>query len=122
MNRSLISCIAILSLLVIVNIPPIKWLWGIDDCRYSTDDGAFTFVEANLNGRDLVMCNRKFEDFKIEHPNNSVLYRLCAINGLCFWKYGDYLFSKKYRMPYKSWEDIDRRRGELVVHSEFQDF
>jgi len=107
---------------MIINLPPVKWLWGIDDCSYSTGDGSFTFVEANLNGRDLVMCNRKFDDFKSEHPDNKVLYRLCAINGLYVWKYGDYLFSRKYRLPYKSWEEIDKLRGPLKLHSEFQDF
>ena len=122
MNRSSISIIVIFFLLLIVNIPPIKWLGGNGDCQYATADGSFTFEEMNFNSRDYDMGMRRFQHFKLQQPKDTILYRLCPMNILYVWKYGDYIFSSKYRLPYKSWNEIEKRRGPLGNKTGFQDF
>lgn len=122
MSRSLINITIILFLLLIINIPPVKFLLGTDDCRYSNYNGDFTYEEMNFNSRDFTMGMRRFKDFKEMHPADTILYRLCPINPLYIWKYGDYLFSKKYRLPYKPWEEIETVRGVVMYRSHFQDF
>jgi hypothetical protein len=122
MNRSLITIITIFFLLLLINIPPIKFLLGTDDCQYSNADGSFTYDEMSFNDRDFAMGIRRFDDFKVLHPGDTILYRLCPRNPLYIWKYGDYLFSKKYRLPYRSWKEIESARGYIVHRSNFQDF
>jgi hypothetical protein len=122
MNRTLITIISILFLILLINIPPIKFIFGSDDCQYSNAGGSFTYDEMSFNERDFAMGMRRFHDFKVMHPGDTVLYRLCSMNPLYIWKYGDYLFSTKYRLPYKSWKEIDIVRGTIHHRTNFQDF
>ncbi len=122
MNRSSLSIIAILSILIIINLPPLKFLWGTDDCQYANAKGSFTFDEVNFQGRDYAMCIRRFQHFKANQAADTTLYRLCSINILYVWKYGDYLLNKKYRLTYKPWQEIETRRGTIINKSGFQDF
>ncbi len=57
-----ITTVAAIFLIVVINIPPIKLLWGNDDCKYSNANGSFTFEESNSNGRDYAMADYKGEE------------------------------------------------------------
>ena len=122
MNNYRLSVIALIFLIVIINIPPVKFLFGSDDCKYSNDDGSFTFEEINFNERNYEMSEYKFEEFKKIPSKDTILYRLCPINIFYVWKYGDYLFNKKYRLPYKPWQEIEAHRKPVINKSGFQDF
>jgi hypothetical protein len=51
-------------ILVVLNIPPIKYVTGPDDILYSNANGTFTFDEANFTGRNYNLCLRNFNAFK----------------------------------------------------------
>lgn len=91
------------------------------DCSYSNSSGSFTFEEMNFKERNFRMCQNKMEEFKKEN-SDTVLYRLCPMNFLAFWNWGAYLYQKKFRLPYTSWEEIERKRGPVRNRSGFQDF
>jgi hypothetical protein len=91
------------------------------DCSYSNSSGSFTFEEMNLKERNFEMCMRKFSEFK-KQSADTVLYRLCKKNFLKFWNWSNYIFQKKFKLPYKSWKEIDERRGMVNAKSGFQDF
>jgi hypothetical protein len=122
MNSKGSTIAAVIFLLVIVNVPPINFLLGYDDCRYSNLDGTFTFEEMNSNNRNYAMAKYKFGEFKKSTTNDTILYRLCPINPLLVWKYGEYIFSEKYHLPYKNWSEVEGIRGPLKSQSGFQDF
>jgi len=122
MNGTLITITAAIFTIILLNIPPIKYIFGNDDCRYSNANGSFTFQEANFNSRDYENAKWKFSEYKKRNSADTVLYRLCDVNLLRVWKYGDYLLSEKYHLRYKSWPEIEKGRGALRHHSVFQDF
>ena len=122
MKKTSIIVIAIIGLVLITNVPPLKLILGSDDCRYSNYNGSFTFAETNFGGYDYDLCINRFTEYKKQRFTDITLYRLTPMNPLCFWKYGDYLFSGKYRLPYKPWQEIYNRRGPLGNKSGFQDF
>lgn len=122
MNASGMSIVAAVIILVVINIPPVKWIWGSGDCKYSNASGTFTFEEINSNGRDYAMAKYKFDEYKKLKSADTVLYRLCPMNVLYVWQYGDYIFSNTYRLPYRSWPEIEQRRGHVVRFTGFQDF
>jgi len=122
MNGTLITFTAAIFTIILLNIPPIKYIFGNDDCRYSNANGSFTFQEANFNSRDYENAKWKFSEYKKRNSTDTIMYRLCRINLLYVWQYGDYLFSPKYRLPYKSLQEIEKKRGAVRHHSVFQDF
>jgi len=107
---------------VVNNIPPIRWLYGKYDCQFSNRDGSFTFAEVNFKGASFQLGKEVFVEFKKRNLGDTTLYRLCPKNIFHFWDYGQYLFSEKYRLPYKPWPEIEARRGPIANKSGFQDF
>lgn len=95
---------------------------GAQDLCYSNDTGSFTFEERNVQGRDFLMCQRKFAAFKQTGTHDTVLYRLIAKDPVRFWRYRQYLFTEKYQLPFQDWQKISVRRGVLINKSGFQDF
>lgn len=120
MKGTWISILVILGLLVVANAASMT-IKNID-CTYSNDSGTFTFEEKNFNERTFDMCLRKFEEYKKQAQKDTVLYRLCEKNIFKFWNWGTYLFAEKFQLPYKSWKEIEARRGTLLAKSGFQDF
>ena len=115
----------IVVILILCNLPPLKWpfTWfDHDDYRYSNNAGSFTFREFQFKGDDFALCWRNFLDFKKDcHCADTVLYRLNRNNPFKFWRYGDYIFKKKYHLPYQSWDKIKARMGP-IDHLQSQDF
>lgn len=122
MNKIIFIIILVFVVVSINNLPPIRWLYGSSDCMYSNSNGTFTYSEMQFKGDDFQSCQEKFYVFKTEKNGDTILYRLCPKNIFHFWDYGQYLFSAKYRLPYKSWDEIDKRRGPIINKSGFQDF
>jgi|GEM_PF-2231778 len=113
---------SLLLFIAISNLPPIHWLYKENDCSFSSGSGLFTFSEMNFKGDDFNQCNHKFSEFRKRNSGDTTLYRLCPMNIFHFWDYGEYLFAKKYRVPYQPWQEIESRRGPLENKSGFQDF
>jgi len=111
-----------LTVLIIVAIFIVASATSRVDCSYSNYNGTFTFEEMNSQERNFEMCERKFYEFKKENRQDTVLYRLCKKQFFRFWNWGNYLSQKKFSLPYKSWKEIQTRRGELTARSGFQDF
>ena len=122
MKRIRIVIFIIFGLIVITNLPPIKLLLGADDCKYCNKTGTFTFQEMNFGGYDYGLCKNRFAEYKRQRGIDTILYRATSMNPLCFWKYGDYLFEQKYRLPYMSWKEVELIRGPIRNKSGFQDF
>jgi hypothetical protein len=122
MKKFSILIIIVAIVVLLVNIPPVKQIIGSDDCRYSNDNGSFTFQETNFGGYDYHLCMNRWKLYKIKYKADTILYRLTPMHPLSFWNYGDYLFQEKYRIPFKSWETIKNRRGPITGPSGVQDF
>lgn len=90
--------------------------------RYSNIDGSVTF--AQFKTRDFEMMKRRFESFTKTNKNmDTIIYRLFKKNPLAFWRWGQYFFSKRYKLPFKDWDEIKAIRGrELKNKTGFQDF
>ena len=114
---------ALITVIVIVaNLPPAKWLADPDDIAYSNEKGTFTFDEVNSSGRDYKLCIENFQAFKVTHSNDTLLYRITAINILAFWRWSDYLIKNKYKLPYRSWDEIEKLRGPISNKTNWQAF
>jgi hypothetical protein len=109
-------------IVIVANLPPAKWLAGPDDIAYSNENGTFTFDEVNSSGRDYKLCIENFQAFKATHSNDTLLFRITAINILAFWRWGNYLSEKKYKLRYKSWKEIEALRGPVVNKTNWQAF
>ena len=122
MKKVIFSITIVLLIICISNIPLVSFFIGSNDCQFSNSDGSFTFAEVNFKGADFRLCQENFVEFKKRKLGDTVPYRLCPKNVLHFWDFGQYIFSPKYRVQYKSWEEIQSRRGVLSNKSGFQDF
>src|ERR1700743_1231711 len=122
MKKAIRIFIFIFSIIVISNILPVKTFVKTDACRYSTGDGGFTFEEMNFMDADFRMCQNRFQEYKKNQIKDTILYRLCPMNALHFWDYGEYLFSKRYHLPFKSWQSIENIRGTITNKTGYQDF
>jgi hypothetical protein len=119
------NTIIIIAVIVLSNLPPLKWpfTWfDHNDYRYSNDNGSFTYEEFQFKDRDFKMGWGGFLYFKENCKcSDTVLYRLNRNNPFKFWRYGDYIFKKKYHLPYRSWDEIVGRRSDTGYHG-VQDF
>ncbi|HEY4287983.1 MAG TPA: hypothetical protein VGN00_12850 [Puia sp.] len=122
MKKIIFSIVVVLLLISLSNVPLIKWFIGSNDCQFSNNDGSFTFAEINFKGANFQLCTEDFLEFKKRRLGDTVLYRLCPMSITHFWDYGEYIFSQKYKIPYKAWQEIESRRGPLRNKSGFQDF
>lgn len=81
--------------------------------RYSNFDGSNTSYE---------FMSWTFENAKSQHKGclenypdqkDKNLYRLFKKNPLAFWRWRLYLFDERYKLPYKDWSEIERKRSSL---------
>lgn len=121
--------ISIILFMLISNIPPLKGVFGLvfnnDYYRYSNGDGSVTFSEFPFKGRLYNLSLVVPKNFVDGHPDtkDTLMYRLFWKNPLYFWRWSEYFYDKRYRLPYKSWHEIRKRRGYDLQYSEkWQDF
>lgn len=112
----------IVLLVIIINLPPAKWLFGQDDLFYSNANGTFTFDEVNYTGRNYKLCLENFQAFKSINKKDTLLFRITPKNVLKFWRWGDYLTKEKYKLPYKPWTEIEAVRGPIGNRTAWQSF
>ncbi len=107
--------------ILFTNWPAFKNFTGLNDWyyRYSNISGTYTVLENPIQGR---IFGRYYKDAFILNKRNAygcvallqsdtIVYRLFAINPLKFWRWGEYIFSWRYRLPYTDWEAIKKKRG-----------
>ena len=121
MNMTKIAIFFIL-IIVILNIPPAKWIAGPDDILYSNANGSFTFDESNVAGRNYNLCIENFKVFKSVNNIDTVLFRITPINLFKIWRWGDYMTNEKYKLKYKPWKQIETARGHLKNKTAWQSF
>ncbi|HWC54610.1 MAG TPA: hypothetical protein VG676_13570 [Chitinophagaceae bacterium] len=121
--------IGIILFMLISNILPLKGLFGFifneNYYRYSNGDGSFTFTEIPFKQRLYNLNPHLIKIFSDTHPGNSdaIVYRLFSKNPLYFWRWGEYFYDKRYKLPYKSWQEIRKKRGyDLKYSNNWQDF
>ena len=125
-KRKTISYSVLFAVMVILsNISPIHEafsLFGdINHFRYSNLTGEFTFIE-EWKGRDIAMMNRWWVNFKKIEKKDTTLYRLFTKNPIAFWRIRTFFADPKYKLPYKNWKEIERKRGKITDLERFQNF
>ncbi len=83
--------------------------------RYSNYNGSLTFVE--FMSRDFEMMKRRHEGCLLSRPDlkDKQIYRLFTKNPLAFWRWRLYFFDKRYKLPYKHWDGIEKTRAKENV-------
>ncbi|MBS1578927.1 MAG: hypothetical protein JST29_04735 [Bacteroidetes bacterium] len=107
--------------LLISNWQGFKNLSGLNDWyyRYSNISGTYTKMEIPIQGRvytrppkgEFILNRPNFYGCNLMPQSDTIVYRLFAINPLKFWRWGEYIFDWRYRLPYTDWEAIKKRRG-----------
>ena len=109
--------------LLISNWQGFKNLSGLNDWyyRYSNISGTFTVIEVPRQGivykepptKNFILDKAFLEGCKAPRipQSDTIVYRLFAINPLKFWRWGEYIFDWRYRLPYTDWEAIKKKRG-----------
>lgn len=110
MKRNKKALIVVACILLFANIPPFTSLFEIllDErhYRYSNYNGSLTFTE--FMSRGFEMMNNRHKSCLVHKPNlkDKQIYRLFTKNPLAFWRWGLYFFDERFKLPYKSWEEI----------------
>lgn len=117
-NRKWIWLVAMIFLLT--NWPLFKNITGLnqDYYRYSNISGTYTRIENQLQGRmykrppkgEFILNRPNFYGCNDMPASDTVVYRLFAINPLKFWRWSEYIFDWRYRLPYKNWGTIKKNR------------
>jgi len=77
--------------------------------RYSNYNGSNTFYE--LWSRDFEMMERTHRSCLSKgYMKDKHIYRLFKKNPLAFWRWRLYFFDKRFKLPYRNWEDIKKIR------------
>jgi hypothetical protein len=108
-------------ILLITNWPGFKNITGLNDWyyRYSNISGTFTALEVPMQGRlfkkppkgEFILNRPNFYGCRAMPQGDTVVYRLFYINPLKFWRWGEYTFDWRYRLPYSNWKNIEKQRG-----------
>ena len=115
--------------MLLSNFPPIKSLFKLfideNHYRYSNADGSFTAWDIPFKQRLYNLNPTVPNGFKEAHSNtkDTLVYRLFGKNSLCFWRWAEYYYDRRYKLPYKSWKEIRKKRGyDLKYSNNWQDF
>lgn len=123
--------ITLIVIILISNITILKEWSGInsDFYRYSNSSGTYTVHEIYMQGR---MIDKKSAlgdwdktEFKKLYPKDDPkLYRLFTVNLLKFWRWAEYIYDWRFRLPYADWHEIETKRSHTAIthNSTYQDF
>ena len=106
-----------IAVVIVSNIFPITGLFTFlldqKHYRYSNYNGSSTFYE--FMERDFEMAKRWHHGCLLQQPDlkDKKLYRLFSKNPLAFWRWRLYFFDERYKLPYKNWEEIEKKRGKV---------
>ncbi|KQC01464.1 hypothetical protein [Pedobacter sp. Hv1] len=114
------------AIIIISNLPPFSSIFhlvfdGSRPYRYSNADGSFTFQEIWLRDYNNMMrvYLQKRKHFTLRDKK---VYRLFSKNPLAFWRWRAYFIDKRYDLPYKNWDEIERLRDKKPLGRKFVDF
>lgn len=119
MKLKSIFVIVAVAIIILSNVPPftqvLKIIFDEKHYRYSNYNGSYTFYE--FKSRDFEMMKTAHSGCLSSRPQlkDKNVYRLFSKNPLAFWRWGLYLFSERYKLPYKNWADIEKIRVEEKV-------
>lgn len=106
--------LVIITVVIVSNIFPITGVFSFlldqKHYRYSNYNGSATFYE--FMERDFEMAKRSHLGCLSYRPDlkDKKMYRLFSKNPLAFWRWRLYFFDKRYKLPYKKWEEIYKIR------------
>lgn len=110
-------CITAIVIIILSNTTPFVWMLKntVDErhYRYSNYNGSNTFCEfMDLN---FEMMKSVHASCLSHHPDqkDKNIYRLFSKNPLAFWRWRLYLFDRRYKLPFKNWDDIKNKRENL---------
>ena len=113
-----------MSLIVIIflsNIPPLRYTfdWLVDETHYKYANASGSFYVIDRVGNNISGIKGGFkESLKQENllDKDTVLFRLFWKNPLALWRYHSYLDKNdpRYKIPYKSEEEIEKRKKEIA--------
>jgi hypothetical protein len=93
--------------------------------KYSNGNGTVTVQEIFYQGREMEKSYPKtifkYKPFVEEFPNSkdTILFRLFKLNPFHFWRWGEFIYSWRFRLPYKNWDEIKlRRKPGFRVHQD----
>jgi hypothetical protein len=102
----------LLIVLVVNYVPPVKGLLDFGQkYYYTTLHGEVQPWEMPSKQPNFEGALRRFELYKQENPatTDTVLYRTFKRNPLLIWRWHDYLFHPRYKLPYIDPEQITRK-------------
>ena len=85
--------------------------------RYSNLSGSMTTYEIlsqdRLLAKESAFGKGDWSMLKSKYPGttDTLTYRLFKINPLKFWRWYEYIFNWRYKLPYTDWDQIKKRRG-----------
>lgn len=85
--------------------------------RYSNYNGSSTTEEPVFKGAGLSRPKAAQQHCLIAYPNqlDKKLYRLFWKNPLAFWRWRSYFVDERYKLPYKSWKEIENLRKKVQI-------
>lgn len=103
--------------ILLCNLPPIKIVFKstIDVNHYK-----YSNISASCNMIEDVWKGGQFEGMHTvplecrAHGTDSVMYRLFKKDIFCFWRWLEYAIDKRYLVPYKSWDEIEKNRDSKI--------
>ena len=113
----------VISIILLANLLPLHIFLDEGHYRYSNADGSFTGID--IKSRKYNLSPVVPDSYRKEHPNSTdtLVYRVFWKNPLAFWRWRTYFTDKRYKLPYKSWEEIKKKRGYDIEYSnKWQDF
>lgn len=107
----------IICVILVSNLTLLKELGGInyDYYRYSNYGGTVAVHEIFSQGRIIdkkaIDTLWKTAAFKRTYPESvdTVLFRNFKIQPLKFWRWGEYVFNWRFRLPYINWKEVRQR-------------
>lgn len=120
MKKGLYILSSILIIILLSNLPPIKYFfnWIVDETHYEYASASGNFKVIDRSGNNITAIKKGFkESLKKENliTEDTILYRLFWKNPAAFWRYRSY-FDKndeRYKLPYKSKEDIEKKKNNI---------
>jgi hypothetical protein len=111
-----IVLLVIAVIILLVNLPPIRWFnyfYG-EDYNYINYNGEYYCGEYGGKGSSFEGCKNKFNYYLEKHPEDvdQTIYRTFSIKPWQFWEWFQYVGKDRgrFRLPYISVETVQRNR------------
>jgi hypothetical protein len=95
--------ILLVVMVLLTNYTPLKGLLDLKHVyHYSTLQGELQTAERPFKGCNYGCVEMVLEEYKRQYPQSgdTILYRTFKRNPLIFWRWHDYVFHPRYKLPY----------------------